>query len=130
MDIAALDVQNYGLTISEFGILEVLYNKGQVPIQQIGAKVLISSGTMTYNLDKLERKGLVKRIPSAKDRRVIQITLTEAGRTMFDEIFPVHAKSMQQAMKGLTRKQQKDAIQLLKLLGKGVFDHDSEISDH
>ncbi|MFD0673245.1 MarR family winged helix-turn-helix transcriptional regulator [Cohnella sp. GCM10027633] len=120
MDKAAKDVRNYGLSLSEFGILEVLYAKGQIPIQQIGGKVLVTSGTMTYNIDKLERKGLVRRLPCAEDRRVVNADLTDAGRGLLDGIFPRHARSIEGIMQGLSQEQKEQAIALLKLLGKGA----------
>ena len=57
------NIRSYGLNTSEFGVLELLYNKGSHPIQQIGDKILITSGTMTYVIDKLEKKGLIVRRP-------------------------------------------------------------------
>lgn len=53
--------------------------KGSHPIQQIGDKILITSGTMTCVLDKLEKKGLIDRRPCDKDRRIIYAEITEAG---------------------------------------------------
>lgn len=120
MDKAAKDIKNYELTPSEFGILEVLSTKGKIPIQQIGEKILITSGTMTYNLDKLEKKGLVERIPCLEDRRVVYANLTVAGKELIDRIFPQHAESIQQIMNGLSQAQKQETIELLKLLGKGV----------
>ncbi|MFC5531198.1 MarR family winged helix-turn-helix transcriptional regulator [Cohnella yongneupensis] len=120
MDKAARDVKNYDLSLSEFGILEVLYAKGQIPIQQIGGKVLVTSGTMTYNIDKLEQKGFVKRIPCPTDRRVINASLTDAGQSLLDRIFPLHAQGIERIMQGLTTEQKQQAIELLKWLGKGA----------
>lgn len=120
MEIAAKDVRRYGLSLSEFGILEVLFVKGRIPIQQIGGKVLVTSGTMTYNLDKLAHKGLVKRSPCAEDRRVVYAELTEDGRELIGGIFPRHAGGMAEAMQGLTIEQKRLAIELLKSLGKGA----------
>ena len=120
MDIAAKDVRRHGLSLSEFGILEVLYAKGRIPIQQIGGKVLVTSGTMTYNIDKLADKGLVKRSPCADDRRVVHAELTEDGRALLDRIFPLHAGGMSEAMRGLTLEQKRQTIELLKSLGKGA----------
>ncbi|MEK3719312.1 MarR family winged helix-turn-helix transcriptional regulator [Paenibacillus sp. FSL H8-0034] len=130
MDKAAKDIKNYELTPSEFGILEVLSTKGKIPIQQIGEKILITSGTMTYNLDKLEKKGLVERIPCLEDRRVVYADLTVAGKEMMDRIFPQHAESIQQIMNGLSPAQKQETIVLLKLLGKGVHEYDNNIQDH
>ena len=67
------------LSITEFSVLEVLYQKGKQTIQQIGNSILISSGSMTYVIDKLEQKGLLNRNACPDDRRVIHVTLTDDG---------------------------------------------------
>lgn len=130
MDKASKDIKTYGLSPSEFGIMEILYTKGKIPLQQIGEKILITSGTMTYNVDKLEKKDLIKRIPSQEDRRVIYAELTVKGRALFDQIFPQHTASVQQMMGVLSQNQKEETIQLLKRLGKGVHSHDQHISDN
>ncbi|CAI6050013.1 MarR family winged helix-turn-helix transcriptional regulator [Cohnella sp. JJ-181] len=122
MDQAMRDMRNHGLSPSEFGILEVLYAKGRTPIQQIAGKMLLTSGTMTYNIDKLEDKGLIRRVLSREDRRVVFAELTEQGTGMFDDIFPRHADKIHDMMGVLTAEEQQEAIRLLKLLGKGGAD--------
>ncbi|MCD9020292.1 MarR family winged helix-turn-helix transcriptional regulator [Cohnella silvisoli] len=126
MDKAVKDIKNYGLSASEFGIMDVLHKKGKIPIQQIGGKILITSGTMTFNIDKLENKGLIRRIPSTEDRRVIHAEITEAGEELFTRIFPQHASSIHGMMNVLTTDQKLEAIALLKLLGKGAHSYDNE----
>src|SRR3954452_21485086 len=76
------------LSITEFSVLEVLYQKGKQTIQQIGNCILISSGSMTYVIDKLEQKGLIKRNDCPDDRRVIHVTLTDEGNELMNEIMP------------------------------------------
>ncbi|UVI28942.1 MarR family winged helix-turn-helix transcriptional regulator [Paenibacillus spongiae] len=125
IDRALQDIKSYGLSASEFGIMDVLYNKGKFPIQQIGGKILITSGTMTYNVDKLEQKSLLRRIPCTEDRRVVHAELTNEGRELFERIFPTHSASIHKAMSGLTNSQKQEAIALLKQLGKGVHEHDN-----
>ncbi|MFF2091848.1 MarR family winged helix-turn-helix transcriptional regulator [Paenibacillus sp. NPDC058174] len=120
MDVAVKDIKSYGLSSTEFGILEVLYAKGRIPIQQIGDRVLITSGTMTYNIDKLENKGYLKRVPCSHDRRVTYAEITDVGRKLFDDIFPQHAQRIETVMNSLTLEEQKQAIELLKVLGKGA----------
>lgn len=61
------NIRGYGLNTSEFGVLELLYNKGPHPLQQIGGKILVTSGTITYVIDKLAQKGLL--IRRKKNRR-------------------------------------------------------------
>jgi MarR family 2-MHQ and catechol resistance regulon transcriptional repressor len=111
------DIRCHGLNPTEFGILEVLYHKGPLPLQQIGEKVLISSGNITYAVDKLEQKQLLVRKPSAHDRRVIFAELTAQGRQLLDTIFPQHAEAIRAAVSGLSPEEQIQAIQLLRKLG-------------
>lgn len=120
MDRATKDVKQYGLSPSEFMILEVLYAKGKIPLQQIGEKILVTSGSITYNIDKLEKKGFLNRVPCAEDRRVIFAEMTAAGNELFDSIFPIHATTIHSLMKALTQDEQREATESLKKLGKGV----------
>ena len=76
------------LSITEFSVLEVLFHQGKQTIQQIGSRILISSGSMTYVIDKLEQKGIIKRNDCREDRRVIHITLTAEGMEMMENIMP------------------------------------------
>jgi MarR family transcriptional regulator, 2-MHQ and catechol-resistance regulon repressor len=114
---AARDHRRYGLNPTEFGILELLYHKGPIPLQQIGEKILISSGNITYCVDKLEKKHLLMRKPAQNDRRVTFAELTEQGYTLLGEIFPLHAEVLQAATNGLTDEEKVQAISLLKKLG-------------
>ena len=111
-------VQSCGLSFTEFAVLEVLYHKGQLPIGEIGSRILLTSGSMTYVIDKLERRGLLERRACASDRRVIYAALTEQGRALMDGIFPEHAALIADLMGGLDRGEQELAIELLKRLGR------------
>ncbi len=114
---AMRDIRCHGLNLTEFGILEVLYHKGPLPLQQIGEKVLISSGNITYAVDKLEQKQLLVRRPSPHDRRVIFAELTPQGRDLLAAIFPKHVEAIHLAVSGLSPEEQIQATQLLKKLG-------------
>lgn len=120
MDQAVKDMKSYGLASAEFMVLEVLYHRTRIPLQQIGEKILVTSGSITYNIDKLEKKGLLKRVPCSEDRRVTYAEITDAGRELFDEIFPRHVASIHDLMGGLNTGEKKQTIELLKKLGKGV----------
>lgn len=112
------DIRQYGLTRTEFGVLELLYHKGSQPIQQICGKVLMSSGNITYVVDKLEKKGLVARRASTEDRRLIYAEITNKGEQFIEEVFPKHTEVIEQAMAGLSPEEKSVAAQLLKNLGK------------
>ena len=75
----------YGISV-----LEVLYYHEKQTIQQIGSRILISSGSMTYVIDKLEKRGLLMRNDCQNDRRVIHVTLTDTGKERMNEIMPKH----------------------------------------
>jgi MarR family 2-MHQ and catechol resistance regulon transcriptional repressor len=120
MDLAVKDMKSHGLSSAEFMVLEVLYHRTRIPLQQIGEKILVTSGSITYNIDKLENKGLLKRVPCSDDRRVTYAEITEAGRELFDDIFPQHVSSLHRLMGGLNTEEKEQATELLKKLGKGV----------
>jgi MarR family 2-MHQ and catechol resistance regulon transcriptional repressor len=84
------DMQSYGLNPTEFTVMEVLFNKGEQPIQIIGNKVLLASSSITYVIDQLEKKNLVERKVNENDRRVTLVSLTSEGNQLMEEIFPQH----------------------------------------
>lgn len=120
MNEAVKDMQRHGLSATEFAVLELLYHKGRTPLQRIGEQILLTSGSITYTVDKLEDKGLLKRIPCTDDRRVIFAEMTTEGRQLFDEIFPAHARVITELMSGLSLTEKRSAIELLKKLGQSV----------
>jgi len=117
------DIRRHGLNRTEFGVLELLYHKGAQPLQQIGGKVLMSSGNITYVVDKLVSKGYVQRRASSEDRRLIYAEVTAAGSAFIESIFPGHAEAIQDAVNGLSLEEQKLAQGLLKKLGKYAQEH-------
>ena len=119
-DLSMHDMKKYGMSPSEFKIIELLYHKGAIPIQKIAGRILMSSGTMTFNIDKLEKKQLLRRVPCANDRRVIYAELTELGKQRFNDIFNQHATYLESIMQSLNREEKQQAISLLKKLGKGA----------
>src|SRR5687767_8550399 len=88
---ARADVARHGLTPTEFGILEALYHKGPLLLGEVQKAILVSSGGITYLIDRLVEKGLVERRECTSDRRARYAALTPAGEARIQEIFPVHA---------------------------------------
>ena len=116
-DVIRKDAARYELNPTEFAVLELLYHKGDQPIQMIGKKVLISSSSITYVVDKLERKKFVVRKACPEDRRVTYASLTSLGKTLMDQIFPQHEKKMEQIFEQLTDEDINKMIELLKQIG-------------
>jgi MarR family 2-MHQ and catechol resistance regulon transcriptional repressor len=116
------DIKSHGLNPTEFAVLELLFHKGDQPIQQIGQKILLSSGSMTYVIDKLEEKRLLRRKPCPNDRRVTYATITTAGQTFMEEIFPKHREAIRSIFSALDIEEKQEMIELLKKLGFSVKD--------
>lgn len=111
------DVRRYGLNPTEFAVLELLYNKGDQPIQKIGDKILLASSSITYVVDKLEKKEYLKRRPCPKDRRVTYASITESGEELLRKIFPEHTKAIQEIFGGLNDEEKSHMIEQVKKLG-------------
>lgn len=114
---AAEDVARHGLTLAEFAVLEALYHKGPLLLGEVQKKILVSSGGVTYLVDRLERRELVRRTLCAEDRRARYAELTDAGTALMKRIFPEHAQMILDVMSALSPEEQQQAIQLLKELG-------------
>ncbi|UII55305.1 MarR family transcriptional regulator [Cytobacillus spongiae] len=114
------DIDRYQINNENFMILELLYSKGPHPVQKISETFAIPSGSITYVVDKLEKKGLVKRLPNPEDRRASNVTLTDEGRALFDEIFPQHVATISQNLSFITEDEKEQLIYLLKKIGLGA----------
>lgn len=115
---ARRNVERHGLGPTEFAVLEVLYRRGALTLGEVGARVLLTSGSVTYVADKLQRRGLLERRTCAEDRRVCYADLTSSGRDLVAEIYPRHAAALCEAMTGLTTEEKQIAAALLKRLAQ------------
>lgn len=104
---------------AQFGTLEMLYHLGAVNQKQIGAKLLMSKSNMVSVIDKLEKKGLVRRERSMEDRRCVLVHLTEAGEQLIQQLLPVHVAAITEEMNYLTADEQKEFGRLCRKLGLG-----------
>ncbi|QDP39138.1 MarR family winged helix-turn-helix transcriptional regulator [Radiobacillus deserti] len=111
------DIRKKGLNPTEFGVLELLYHQGEQPLQKIGDKILLASGSITYVVDKLESKGYLNRVPCETDRRITYASISEQGKDLLHTIFPEHWKQIEHITDGLSDEQKLQAIELLKQLG-------------
>ncbi len=94
-------LKQYGLSLSEFGVLELLYHKGRHPVQAVAEKILVTSGTITYVIDKLCKKGLVERKQCSEDKRRFYVELTEEGSVLIAKLFPIHENHLEKIFKGI-----------------------------
>lgn len=114
---ARADQASHGLTEGEFAVLEVLYHKGPMVLVDVQRKILVSSGGITYLIDRLARKGLVERRPCPEDGRAHYAALTDAGEALIADIFPGHADAIARAVGGLSDAEKRQAIDLIRKLG-------------
>ena len=113
-----LEMMKYNLSLTEFSVLEVLYFKAKQTIQQVGNRVLISSGSMTYVIDKLEKRGLLNRIACPDDRRVIHVALTDEGTRLMGTIMPKHQEMIHYMFGDLNKEEAEQLAKLLKQISE------------
>ncbi len=108
-----------GLTISQFAVLEALYQLGPLSQREIGQKILRSSGNITMVIDNLEKNGLARRERNEADRRFFIVHLTDKGYNLINKIFPPHAAVIAKDLGVLTAAEQDALGRLCKKLGLG-----------
>jgi MarR family transcriptional regulator, 2-MHQ and catechol-resistance regulon repressor len=110
-------IESLGMCPSDFAVLEVLLHRGPTPVNSIGAKIGLTSGSITTAVDRLTVKGFVERTLDPVDRRARVVHLTLAGRKLIECAFADHEAAMERAASGLTPAERTQAAVLLKKLG-------------
>ena len=121
-------VESHGLTLTEFGVLEALLHKGPLTHGEIADRVLLASSSITYVIDKLEDRGLLRRRPSEEDRREKLAELTEKGRVKIEAAFPEHASLIDELMADLDREERRQAASILRRVERFANEHDASSS--
>src|SRR5437667_1963711 len=115
---AEKSISELEMCASDFAVLEALLHKGPLPVNEIGKKVMLTSGSITVAVDRLETKGLVERRAHGTDRRARIVHLTKAGRKLIMRVYADHAAEMERlALASLTRAERETLISLLKKFG-------------
>lgn len=83
-------VRSLRLTPSQFDVIATLGDTEGLTCAELSTATLVTKGTLTGVLDRLETKGLIKRTPVAADRRSTRICLTEKGDRLFRKTFAAH----------------------------------------
>jgi MarR family 2-MHQ and catechol resistance regulon transcriptional repressor len=113
-------INETGFCVTDFAVLELLLHKGPTPVNTIGKKVLITSGSMTPAIDRLEAKGYVQRRPHPTDRRVVVVHLTDEGRGVIAGAFQSHETALEDVINVLDINERQTLIALLKKLGRAA----------
>ncbi|MCI7678448.1 MAG: MarR family transcriptional regulator [Streptococcus orisratti] len=107
--------REFGLTPTQFGVLDVLFAKGgAMKIGELIDSMLATSGNMTVVIKNMEKNGWVTRTTCPTDKRAYLVTLTEAGRDLIQKVLPAHIVAVEETFSVLTEEEQEQLIELLK----------------
>ena len=115
---AAAGIEETGLGLSDFGVLEVLLHKGPLPVNTIGPIVDLTPGSISIAVDRLVAKGLVSRVESAQDRRVRIVDLTSRGKDLIVSAFRKHSGQMNRVFSELSPEELRILEVAIKKAGK------------
>jgi DNA-binding MarR family transcriptional regulator len=108
-------VRDTAITLPQMHTLEILGQQSPLRMKELAAKMGVTTGTLTVGVDRLEKQGLVARIPHETDRRSILVTLTEAGQELYQEHHTHHLHLTRELQSALTPE---EAEQLRTILAK------------
>jgi MarR family transcriptional regulator, 2-MHQ and catechol-resistance regulon repressor len=117
---AAAGIEETGLGLSDFGVLEALLHKGPLPVNTIGPVVDLTPGSISIAVERLVAKGLVSRVESAEDRRVRIVALTARGKALIDSAFRKHSGQMKKVFSELNPEELRGLEVALKKVGKSA----------
>jgi len=112
--------KDFGVTESQFAVLEALYHLGPLSQGQLCQKILRSGSNLTTVVDNLERNSLVRRERDVEDRRVQIVTLTEQGKEVIEAALPEHVARVSQVMGVLSPDEQAELGRICAKLGKSI----------
>ncbi|RKY96128.1 MAG: MarR family transcriptional regulator [Ignavibacteriae bacterium] len=112
-----LSLSKFGLTESQFNVLDALYHLGPLSQKELGFKLLKSGGNITMVIDNLEKNSYVERIRGAEDRRIFFVHLTKKGKKRLENILPVQVKFIANEMHRLSKTEQTELQRLCKRIG-------------
>lgn len=112
-----LTIKNKGITVTQFGVLEALYHKGDMKICDIIDRILTTSGNITVVIKNLEKEGLVTKYVDQNDKRGVYIRITQAGMDIIENIFPKHLDNINEIFNILT---DDEKITLVNILNKFI----------
>ena len=115
---ATAGIEETGLGLSDFGVLEILLHRGPLPVNTIGPLVDLTPGSISIAVDRLVAKGLVSRVESADDRRVRIVALTPRGKDLIAAAFRKHSGQMKKVFSELSAEELRAIEVALKKLGK------------
>ncbi|MBW4581046.1 MAG: MarR family transcriptional regulator [Tildeniella nuda ZEHNDER 1965/U140] len=109
-------IRQLGLTAPQFDVISTLGNTDGMTMGQLAEKTLVTKGTLTGIIDRLERKGLVRREVPPENRRCFMIVLTDEGDRVFEAVFPAHIAHLKERFGKLNEQELEDIRRSLQTL--------------
>jgi MarR family transcriptional regulator, 2-MHQ and catechol-resistance regulon repressor len=119
MERAHRHLADAGLTPTQFGVLEALLHLGPLCQRDLAQKLLKTGGNVTFVVGNLVRRGLVRRVRAAPNRKFVTVSLTAGGRRLVRRVFPRHVAAVVAAMSPLSAAEQETLGALLRTVGLG-----------
>ncbi|MDX2217354.1 MAG: MarR family transcriptional regulator [Oculatellaceae cyanobacterium bins.114] len=114
-------IRELGLTPAQFDVIATLGNTDGMTMGEVAEKTLVTKGTLTGIIDRLEHKNLVRREVPEGNRRCFMLILTPEGEQVFEEVFPMHIAHLKERFEQLTPDEMQQLQTLLKKL-RGLFE--------
>ncbi|MDW4508044.1 MarR family transcriptional regulator [Priestia megaterium] len=112
--------QPYNLTITKFLILKFIGVRSKRMVAEISSNLKLTSGATTILLNQLEADALIKRVRDQKDRRIVWISLTEAGETLVNYVIEQRNLFWQDMLFALTPEEQDEYLRMLEKMEKRI----------
>ncbi len=112
--------RRYGLSFSQFMVLEALLSKGKLSISEVRDTILSSVGTISLVVNNLEKMDYIKRESDKNDKRICLLSLTDEGRELIEKIVPENEKIINTYMENLSKDESETLLVLLKKLGANI----------
>ncbi len=110
-------ISQTGLNFTDFMILEALLHKGSLPINTIGEKILLTSGSMTTAANRLVKRGLIERVQDPLDGRRFFLHLTRTGLKLIRSAYRNHSETLTELFSCLDEQERDDFVRLLRKIG-------------
>ena len=111
-------IKEMGLTTTQFDIVATLGNQPPMTCKELGEKTLVTKGTLTGVLERLEAKGILERHLNPEDARSQMIGLTADGQSLFEKVFPAHLQHLEKAFSKLSAKELSDVTKSLQSINQ------------
>ena len=107
-------------SLTDFAVLEFLLHKGPRPVNVIGEKVLLTSGSITTAVQRLEKQNLVVRRRDESDGRVVRVGLTPRGRALIERSFQDHAARLEELFEEFSEEERNQFASLVRRVGESA----------